>query len=524
MHSRRYPLIAFLALPMREIANLLGVEPQAHPMTGGVDESRLILDTRELQTMSELAHASLRAIMQLQVKSSNFESEIGQLSSTMAALKTQSATLHHKLATRDAAIRELDPLLEHFVPSSKDIDLIFEGEIDTEWYAALERVRQPLTLPPEFATDTSNSKLLESAQRLRKVLLSRALERAKTLLLVKLRTLRKPGVNAQVVQANLLDAAPALQLLSAKTPRLASSLGKAYRNTMKWYYTMLFGKYGRWLGRQPLATVDQPKLLGNSISVSKSFFFSAMGSSDVQNVDAFSVGARPTVLSSDTVLPMTAVPSHASPYYPIEILVHSLLGTLADSWEWESKLANIMPGESSLHELFAPTLDFYGSQLKSWITQCTGDLFGLLLVVKLINSSPLQQWEPEWLAAIADQCWPHINSICNQQTRSIEQAALKASTQSSANQKGPHMLTQLVSSYFSGVLQVCGEDVEPSLHASLRGIIEAYELFISKLAGGKETVLHTNYFVMAALLSDIPGTLAHEFAQHFQLLVNAYQA
>lgn len=544
---------------MNEISEILGIQPgQIDRHEDGVDETDLQLGQESLNLMLQISQGAMTSLDQLKTKNSGFVSEIRQLSQEMNDLEVRSSSLHHRVRTREQALEQLEPLLVQYSIPSHIVTTIYEGEMDANWCSALDQVRKPIDL------SKADSKCAQGAAKLRKTLVLRAVERAKAFYITRLRMLRRPGANAQKIQIEMIQGAAIMELLRMETPRLASSLALAYRNTIQWYYTMLFGKYGRWLGRQPLMAMDTPKLLGQSISHSGRGSLLSMGKS-IKSIDSFSVGARPSVLHSSAeslpCLPMTAVPSTSTPSYPLEILVRSALIALSDSFELESKVSAIlMPGtkpsdntaqhspstsistqdspskaerRSSLDcrasedpaDVFGPTLEFYGGLIKNWINQCTGDLFGLLIVARLASKSPLKSWVESWLEPIVKLCWSHILSICAQQAASIEHSALKASTLAGgSNISGPHALTQLVSSYLSGILQLCPGRPEPELSKALSGIIEAYELFISKLANGDEKVLFNNYFVMSALLSDLQGPLASEFARHFQLLVEAFSA
>lgn len=521
---------------MNEISEILGIQPGQIESNheGSVDETGLQLDLESLKFMLQISQAAVTSLDNLKSKSFGFVSGIRQLSQEMNDLEVKSTSLHNRLRTREQALKQLEPLMGHYSIPSHIVNTIYEGEMDATWYSALDQVRKPVDL------SNANVKCAEGALELRRNLILRAVERAKAFYISRLRMLRRPGANAQKVQIEIIQGSASMELLRQETPRLANSLAAAYRNTIQWYYTMLFGKYGRWLIRQPLMAMDTPKLLGQSISQLGEF---SMGNS-IKSVDSFSVGARPSVLHSSgeslPCLPMTAVPSSSTPAYPLEILVHSALISLSDSFELEAKVAAVItPGRISssnasgteqrsnsteaFADVFGPTLEFYSGIIKNWINQCTGDLFGLLIVARLASKSPLRSWVEPWVEPIINLCWSHILSMCAQQAFSIEKLALKASTLARGPQAtGPHALTQLVSSYLSGILQLCPDRPEPELSKALTGIIEAYELFISKLANGNEKVLFNNYYVMSALLSDIQGPLASEFSQHFQLLVEAF--
>lgn len=555
---------------MQEVADILQLPLDIGPETQIGGE----LSSPELDDIAYVLDCS----RQLKEKSAKFESEIRRLGLEMHSLHDQSASIHQRLRRREDAMQEILPLLAKYsVPLSVVNALEGSGDIGPDWVQAVQWLQNSEAEASEAKSSgsaaSSESGIAHDAQKMRQALLLLAISRAKNFFILKLRTLRRPGADAQVVQQQIAEASPAWTLLRDHTPRLAQALRTAYHNTMRWYYNLLLSKYGRFLGRQPLLRSDAPTLLGSAAAISASS--SATSSSSLASLaklnEAFSVGARPAVLlGSAAPLSLTSQPPSANPYYPIEVLMSSMLAVLGSSFKAEQRVPlnddyisrktandgnegvngqndpNDHSDQNSLNSqstqnshdgtslsgsgetrgiasLFTPILEQYTELAKLWLSQCQSDIFGLLLVLQLT----LREREvlPEaWLDQITQQCWPAVARILDQQTQSIEQAALKASVAGSGQRGGPHMLTQLFSSFLSGILQLSSDSISSRIERPLRQLVSAYELYISKLAAGNEAVLHSNYFVVAALLGDIEGGLAQEFATHFRLLVEAYNA
>lgn len=538
---------------MQEVADILQLPLDIGPETeiGG---------ERSSPELDDIAFV-LDCSRQLEKKSAKFESEIRRLGLEMHSLQEQSASIHQRLRRREEAMREIQPLLAKYsVPLPVVKALEGSGDIGPDWVHAVQWLQHS-------EANARNSALTEGgiahdAQKMRQALLLLAISRAKNFFVLKLRTLRRPGADAQIVQQQIAAASPAWTLLHDHMPRLAQGLRTAYHNTMKWYYNLLLSKYGRFLSRQPLLRADAPTLLGSAAALYASP--SATSASSLSSLaklnEAFSVGARPAVLlGSAAPLSLTAVPPSANPYYPIEVLMSSMLAVLDSSYKAEQLVplngdnghgtqqhanqsetqhdddnndhTNSHNGNhcenhgtnKEIDELFEPILEQYAELAKTWLSQCQHDIFGLLLVLQLVSRE--RSTLPEkWLGQISQQCWPAVVRILDHQTQSIEQAALKASVAGSGQRGGPHMLTQLLSSFLSGILQLSSDPISNRLEKPLRQLVSAYELYISKLAAGNEAVLHSNYFVVSALLGDLEGHLAQEFATHFRLLVEAYSS
>lgn len=508
---------------MNAVAQLLKIaaEPPADGPT--CDESDLVISQEDVATMSAVAASTDAALAQLLQKSRQFEQDISKLGSEMSQLQRQSSGLRGRLTAREQALTLLDPLLKQLTPPYHIVKNICEGPINELWFDNINEL-VGLQMP------TAEGRAAEDALRLRRALVARALERSKLFYVHQFKVLRKPGTNAQNVQLKLLESKPAMDFVRAELPRLAAALCTAYRNTIKWYYTLLFGKYGRWLQRQSLVAPDHVRLLGTAIATQHGLL--GIGHTSVKYLESFSVGMRLAVLGSpnpdsrsDGLLQLHTFQSASGVTYPIEQLARSMLGALSNSFEMESEVSKkTMISDTSFVEVFRPTLDFYTEILEKWIQTAKNDLFGLLITVRLLHESRIDQWAPQFVETLVQKCWNHIVHICTVQSESIEHASLKSSVKdaSGLGDAGPHPLTQMFSSLLSGILQLATDNPEIELETSVRTLCEAYELFISKLAAGNESVLYNNYFVMLALLSDINVPLASDLTKHFNLLVKAY--
>lgn len=597
------------------VAAFLGLDLSQNSVSqNGCDETQLRITG--LDRMSSIAEQTAVQLTTLLHKSAQFEQDITRLGADMIALQSQSATLRARLSARENALVLIDPVLKQYALPASDVRTLCEGSVNSAWFQSLQilhrsefepetesnsiesteatefnesKLNSSPSAEPESelktktktvsdsdsdsasASDPASSRALEDAQNLRKALVSRCLEKGKLFYVHQFKILRKPGTNAQIVQQRLVESRPLMEFIRAEQPRLASALCVAYRNTIKWYYTMLFGKYGRWLARQTVQAPDHVRLLG-TVVVTHGNVLTA-GTSASKYMESFSVGMRPSVLTRsfgpgsqnsqnsqgslgsqgsqtllespgsssnslnsnkprnvDGLLSLHTFQTSSSVSYPVEQLFKTMLITLANSFEIENEVyTNCMhevaaQTEQSWQDVLSPTCNFYLEIAEKWVQQARYDLFGLLIVVRLLEESKLVQFVPNFVNTLSAKCWMHIVHICTAQAESIEQASLKSALKSTnaATALGPHPLTQMFSAYLSGILQLTPGKPEIEIETSVRSLCEAYELFISKLAAGNEPVLYNNYFVMLALLSDIAGPLADDLSRHFQLLVTAY--
>lgn len=478
-----------------------------------------------LRSLEQTTTTTLKTLDEIAGRSRKFQEEIEVMSHDLETLEQQSSTIHHRLSSRTAVESEIRPILQDLVVSPAIAKDIWYGEIGPKWRASLtcfENLESPGKELEELAPIAT-----EEARNLRVQLQARAVVRSRDWYVLQLRRLRRPGCNSASVQRNLINNAELGRLLIRETPRLASALRQAYVNTMRWYYGMLFGKYSRWLGRQPSIPAEAnsaPPTLGSSGLNWGLFGKTSSG-------DLFNLGARPTVLSKSDALPMTWTAPSGGVHF--EVLLQTFLLALESAAELEFEVA-LTPEQQGQIEHLQPALYDCDRLVQKWAKAAGsgGDIFGLLLAMRLLgkldektNIAPgIAQWAQK---VQKDVLLPPLINLLSLNARSIEEAALRPSTQRSGSETTPHPMTQVFANFLTGALQLYSEESvsSESITKGLKDLASAFEAFVAKLGKGSsdpEPILHANFFVISALLSDVPGKLAEELSEHFNLLVNIY--
>lgn len=454
--------------------------------------------------------------------------DMKSLSKEMHTLQSQSHKLHHRYQARKAAADALAPLVERELVPPAVVRELSTGEIGPRWKAALRCLIEMNNADSREESvpgaDAASQTFLTDARNLRHALLLRTVERAKDYILSRVRKLRRPNVDAQVIQRDLIENQELFTLLMAQAPRVAAGIRQAYVNTMRWYYAMLFGKYGRWLDRQAVFMVDKTKTVGMVANSHKLLFSSATSAKDAE---IFNLGARTTLLTStESALNLTSNTPQGG--YHIEVLMRSAFLALRDAAKMESATLDalqISDHQNLLKQLLSTA---FKNTLQSAIRWAeTYDLFGLLLSMRVLQ----QLADPcilDVIETVQNFLWKQIKVVFTAHTKSIELTASRPSSQRLQSQTGPHPLTQLTSGLLAGVLQLCPHEnaLKEPVTVYVRELSAALEMVMTKLSKSsehQELFLYNNYFMLETLLSDIDGPLAREIANHYKLLVEVYK-
>lgn len=390
---------------------------------------------------------------------------------------------------------------------------------------------------------------------------TKSVERIRDYLASRIKALRSPNINAQSIQQQaFLRYRSLFTFLAARQPQLAEDIGKAYTNTMRWYYQTHFVRYEGSLRKLRLHVVDKSDLLGEDPMLR-----STTGSS------AKLPGHAPLSLArrSDTLrsLPLNALPastaeeSKVPTYVETPFLFFNL--ALLDNASWEySFLTGFYPPNSPLsnpraisqqfQDLFAPVFELGQSLTKSLVAD-SFDALGILLAVRLTQhfAFVLQRRKVPTLEAYVNGTsmilWPRFQLVMDAHCDSLRRltaalpnrpagaagAAAAFASLSGAGTSGPstapHPLTQRFASLVQGILALSSEagDDEP-VSASLARLRSEFEAFLGKMANSfgageksrreKARFLDNNYSLVLTIIADTQGKLAGESKEHFTRL------
>lgn len=101
--------------------------------------------------------------------------------------------------------------------------------------------------------------------------LLKAIERIRDFFVSRIKGLRSPNINAQIIQRqSFLTYKDLYTFLARHHSQLAEEIAQAYINTMRWYYLNNFTRYRQALEKISLYTVDKQDALGADQTSQKS--------------------------------------------------------------------------------------------------------------------------------------------------------------------------------------------------------------------------------------------------------------
>ena len=131
------------------------------------------------------------------------------------------------------------------------------------------------------------------------LLKTRALIRIRDFLVDRIRSLRVPNSNIQVIQqTSMLRYRYLFHFMLEHHPKLANEIKQAYMNTMKWYYSYHFERFRRALEKVKVDT--KVEMIGDESK--RGGLFSSNRGGHLPSNDPFHLGDRVDILKGDSDL------------------------------------------------------------------------------------------------------------------------------------------------------------------------------------------------------------------------------
>ena len=495
----------------------------------------------------------------------NFQSDLSKVSAEIETLQSRSTVLNAKLDSRRSVEKLLGPYVEQIALSPVVIKKISDGPIDEAWVKALDELQARAKAIESGKTELQITRAASDLKPLIKEISTRAVERIRDHFAAKIRSIRSPNINAQVIQqSDFTKYASLLAFLVYHQPQLSEEILQAYINTMRWYYGTHFTRYRDSLLKLRTYTTDKADVLGDDPTKPSS---KASSSSQLPTPDPFNLARRIDILRrpSSTALPASTAEDTKTPVYLEVPFLHYNLALLDNATAEYTFLSSFLPltqtGTFTLQKLsraltsiFQPSFDI-GSALTKTLTSDSYDALALLLCIRLTQHSAFTTQRRRiptldtHINATSIQLWPrfqqildaHVDSLKrltsslpsrNAQSNSAASAAftsLTGGSSTSSASTAPHAITQRFANLLRGILALSAEarDDEP-VGSSVARLREGFEAWISKMAAGfgagekgrreRERFLQSNYGLVTAVLAgdDVKGRLAEECRAHFE--------
>ncbi|KAG2166333.1 Vps52-domain-containing protein [Aureobasidium pullulans] len=473
----------------------------------------------------------------------SFQADLAAVSAEIETLQNRSSALNTKLETRKQVEKLLAPEVDALTISPAIVRKISDGPIDDSWIKALE------DLEKRSKTIDSKAPRSKSAADLKPLidsLKNKAVERTRDYVVSQIKALRAPGVNAQLLQQNnFMRYKDAFQFLDRHQPQLGQEIGRAYINTMRWFYLHNFSRYKASLERMNIHVIDKTEVLAQDDATKRSTVVSGSKTQAAPH-DAFSLGRRMDMLkgSFKSALSSHIAEEDKSAHY-LEAPFRAFNLALMDNASAEYSFLTEFFSKQSYHEvnrkfaeIFQPTFAL-GQALTKQLIDPTVDALGLLITVRLNQhfAFELQRRKVPAMEGYVNGTnmllWPRFQMVMDTHCESLRKATSSLSgrpagsalilTSSSAPQSiAPHHITQRFANFTQGILALSSEagDDEP-VHNSLGRLRNDFEAFLTKLSKGfaeqkkRERFLANNYSLVGTIIAETEGKMAEELKAHF---------
>ncbi|KAK9453850.1 Sac2 family-domain-containing protein [Dipodascopsis uninucleata] len=556
-------------------------------------EMNLIQYEEEIEKFKDL-HVSIQkcdtVLKSVEEYLSRFQDDLGLLSNEIETLQNLSIFLNRRLENRKQVESRLSALIEDLFVPPQMIRIILSGNIDSDFIMTIQTLTTRLKRMELFKVEIGSMpqsvhsiKLIGEIDPILQMLSSKAIERIRDFFVQKIKGLRIPNINAQVVQYSvLLKYRQLYAFLAYANPKLADEIAHGYINTMKWYYTSNFNRYIKALECIRIHRVDRTYLLG-----SDSFRpTSAMNRAQVAE-DPMILGRRVNIIfSTDSSVIMENMAEKATETYWIEVIFRSLCVTLMDNVSAEYLfIADFFVNKSAeLHsQLFNQIFENSFASCKQYVSQlietASYDAFGVLLCIRITQllEFELQRRKIPVMESFCNGLlmllWPRFQNILEAHAESMRKLVSRLSgffdsegvstasaignsitsmlSSTTITSTMPHVVTQKFALFLNGILELSPEDVEAEpVWSSIVRLRSEFEVVLTKLSSkveannagttsvmasagslnhsnnssnSRERFLYNNYMLVLTIISDTEGKLADQERLHFQNLTDAYK-
>ncbi|KAL1919768.1 uncharacterized protein VTP21DRAFT_1699 [Calcarisporiella thermophila] len=473
---------------------------------------------------------------------STFQSDLGKISAEIQTLQDRSSSMAIKLKNRKGVEDKLSEVLDGLVVPPYMIKKIFESDIDDVWIAYLTEIDKKMGYV-KSNRDKSIRALRDVGPKLEKLRL-KAADKIREFLLNKIRSLRIPNTNVQIIQQSILHKhKPLFGFLMERHREAAAEVRQTYVNTMRWYYFNHFERYLRGLQKLQLTIADKNHLIGQEEGgMLAGPFVSKLALKDKSNV--FALGDRSEILKNpENNIVLIHIAEQNNQKYPYEALFRSFNLTMIDNASTEylflveffsrdEKSATEI-AKSAFIDIFEPTQKMGLNATKQFV-ETSHDAVGILLCIRINMqlSLELQRRRVPALESYTNATnmllWPRFQLIMNKHIESVKKAVSKIS----AKDTHPHYITRRFAEFAASLLVLNDDYNDAILIQSLQRLRNEVDALLNKISAefsdrkNSLIFLINNYDLVITVLTGAGGKSVEPEIDHFRTLltgrINAY--
>ncbi|KAL7275223.1 Vacuolar protein sorting-associated protein 52 [Rhizina undulata] len=486
---------------------------------------------------------------------SSFQDDLGVVSAEIETLQNRSTALNQKLENRKNVEKLLGPIVEDVAISPRIIKRLVEGDVNETWVKALQEADRKMKAVE--LRDPAKVKAVQDVRPELERLTHKAIERVRDFFVQKIKSIRIPGANAQMIQQNgFLRYKELFQFMASHHEQLAEEITQAYINTMRWYYLSHFQRYHKILEKSKMHVMDKNDTLGMEEPARRNNLLQSFKSAPTLIHDPYNLGRRIDTLKNRTAPILTAQQAEEdkTTHYPETPFRHFNAALVENASAEYSFVSEFFTHKSYdqvsqiFHQIFDPTFNI-GKTFTKNLIDSTLDSLGVLLCVRLNQYSAFELQRrripvaDSYINATNMLLWPRFQIVMDAHCESLRRAAMVAggsrtalglasAVDPSKMSVAPHALTQKFAAFVCGILMLSAEagDDEPVAN-SLGRLRNEFEAFLTKISGAggsgdagrrRERFLGNNYSLVLTIISDTEGKLASEQKMHFEALKKAF--
>ncbi|RHZ76011.1 hypothetical protein Glove_208g104 [Diversispora epigaea] len=467
-----------------------------------------------------------------------FQKDLGNISTEIQTLQDKSFSMNIKLKNRTAVEKKLDNVLEGIVIPPLMIKKITEDEVDESWLAYLTELNKKMTYV-KYNQNKNLKAIKDVGPELEKLRL-KATEKIRDFLLNKIRSLRIPNTNVQILQQSvLLKYKELYQFVMDRYNDVAFEIMHTYINTMKWYFFNHFERYNRTLQKLQNPIGDKSSMIGYDENLRKGGIFGSGKIALQDKTNMFVLGDRiDTLRTQDAGVILVHVAENKNQKYSSEALFRSFNLTLIDNAsseylfiiEFFSKddKPNVEGAKDIFSEIFDTTIKMGLNSTKQYVAN-TFDAIGTLLCIRLNTqfALELQRRRVPALEGYTNQTnmllWPRFQAIMDMHIESVRKAANKMTVKD----VHPHFMSRRFAEFIASISTLNEDYNDPILNNSLSRLRNELELFLEKMSKSFEDdnkssliFLINNYDLIITILSETGGKSVEANINHFKELLN----
>nr|CAG8471267.1 245_t:CDS:10 [Entrophospora candida] len=418
----------------------------------------------------------------------------------------------------------LNNILEGIIIPPPMVKKITEDEIDEIWLAYLTELNKKMSYVKQ--KQGKNIKALKDVGPELEKLRLKASEKIRDYLLSKIKSLRIPNTNVQILQQSILLKHKVLyQFVMQRYSDVAFEIMHTYMNTMRWYFSNHFERYMRGLQKLQSPIADKFAMIGYDENVRKgSLLFGTSKIALQDKINICALGDRiDTLKNQDSGVILVHVAEDKNQKHPYEVLFRSFNLTFIDNASSEylfitefftkDEKPNVDLAKEIFAEIFEPTIRMGLNFTKQYIEN-SYDAIGVLLCIRLNTqfTLELQRRRVPALEAYTNQTnmllWPKFQALMDLHIESIKKASNKLIVKDFL----PHYVTRRFAE-FSASLLILNEDYKDS------NLTNTLLRLRSEESGGKATEPEIIHF-RELLNTNISGFVEEELQPYFGNLIS----